>query len=268
VAVGKAPELPHVVLDAEDRVLDVSPSAPAPFPSLLGKRVHDGFPETGALYAPYYERARRTGEVVEFTQYSDGHVTLMKAVPTRRVLIVSWELIGFIDVMTIESLRDSIDAVLDALSKNEEVLHRERARFIKRNCRRRLTGTSDFYVVDAGDRLVQVSDGLRETMTPFLGNSLWECFPRADEIFGGHFDEARESECEVEFKTFYAGAAMRLRVVPAGESLTVYPERLVEVNVRTLGTLTESLQRIEAALADPTSEQPDPPARASLRALP
>lgn len=126
----------------------------------------------------------------------------------------------------------------------------------------------DYYVVDANDRLIQVSESLRETMGPFVGNSLWECFPRAHEIFERHFSEARESERELEFKAFYAGAAIHLRLLPSGESLTVYPKRLAEVDVRTLGTLTESLRRIEAVLADQASEQLDPRAHGSLRALP
>jgi len=129
VAVGTSSDHPYVVLDAEDRVLDVSPNAPAPFPSLLGRRVHEGFPpETEALYGPYFERARRTGETVEFSQYSDGHVSLLKAVPIRRALVVSWELIGFIDVMTIESLRHSIDAALMALTVRGETIRREHTR--------------------------------------------------------------------------------------------------------------------------------------------
>lgn len=131
-----------------------------------------------------------------------------------------------------------------------------------------MTATDDFYVIDADDRLIQVTAGLHEAMSQCLGNSLWECFPRADDIFGAHFIEARESGRELEFKTFYAGAAMRIRVVPAGESLTVYPERLAELNLTTIGTLIVSLLRIESALAGQESEPPDPPARASLRALP
>lgn len=128
VAVGEPQESQYVVLDAEDRVLEVSPHAPAAFRSLLGKRVHEGFPGTEALFAPYYERARRTGDVVEFAQYSDGHVTLTKVVPAGFGLIVSWELIGFIDVMTIAGLQASLAAALDALAEREQAVRRERVR--------------------------------------------------------------------------------------------------------------------------------------------
>ena len=101
-----------------------------------------------------------------------------------------------------------------------------------------------------------------------MGNSLWECLPRAQDLFGESFDDARASGREVEFTTFYAGTAMRLRIVPAGETLTVFPERLAEVNLRTLGTLAESLRRIEQELGAREPAPPDPPARGSLRALP
>ena len=105
VAVGESSDHPFVVLDEEDRVAEVGPYAPAIFETLLGRRVHEGFPGTEALYGPHFERARRTGAAVEFAQYSNGHVTVMKAVPAGRRLIVSWEPIGFVDVMRSEERR-------------------------------------------------------------------------------------------------------------------------------------------------------------------
>ena len=129
VAVGESPDLSYVVLDEDDRVVEVGPHAPASFMSLLGQKVHDGFPETEALYGPHYERARRTRAAVEFAQYSDGHVTLMKAVPEEhRRVIVSWELIGFVDVMTLDGLQASLAAALDALVQTEALVRRNRVR--------------------------------------------------------------------------------------------------------------------------------------------
>jgi len=128
VAVGEASDHPFVVLDQEDRVLEVGSHTPAIFETLLGRRVHEGFPGTEALYGPHFERARRTGAVVEFAQYSNGHVTVMKAVPAGRRLIVSWELIGFVDVMTIEGLRSSLAALESALAAPEEAVRRDRVR--------------------------------------------------------------------------------------------------------------------------------------------
>ena len=128
VAVGEASDHPLVVLDEEDRVVEVGSHAPAIFETLLGRRVHEGFPETEALYGPHFERARRTGAAVEFAQYSNGHVTVMKAVPAGRRLIVSWEISGFVDVMTIEGLRASLAAAESALAKTEEAVRRDRVR--------------------------------------------------------------------------------------------------------------------------------------------
>jgi hypothetical protein len=128
VAVGESVGLPSVVLDEEDRVVEVGPHAPAIVKSLLGERAQDIFPETEALYRPYYARARRTGAVVEFAQYSNGHVSLIKIVPARRRLTVSWELIGFIDVMTLEGLQASLAAALDALVQAEALVRRNRVR--------------------------------------------------------------------------------------------------------------------------------------------
>jgi len=129
VAVGESSvDLPSAVLDEDDRLVEVGPHAPAILKSLLGKRAQDIFPETEALYRPYYERARRTGAVVEFAQYSNGHVSLIKIVPARRRLTVSWELIGFIDVMTLEGLQASLAAALDALVQTEALVRRNRVR--------------------------------------------------------------------------------------------------------------------------------------------
>lgn len=129
--------------------------------------------------------------------------------------------------------------------------------------------TSTAYVVlDANDRVIQVGEDLREQLAPFLGHVLWEQMPDAEPLCGPGFDHARRIGSEVEFPVFYRGRAKRLRVVPAGDTLAVHVERLAELDVTTLGTLKESLARIEAALPDPGSEQLDRQAPSFLRALP
>jgi uncharacterized protein YbcI len=52
----------------------------------------------------------------------------MKAVPEGRRLIVSWELSGFVDVMTIEGLRGSLAAAESSLAETEEAVRRNRVR--------------------------------------------------------------------------------------------------------------------------------------------
>ena len=131
-----------------------------------------------------------------------------------------------------------------------------------------MTACDSFYVLDASDRITQVSPGLKAKLGSFLGHSIWEALPQAEPLFSPHFDEARESGREVEYTEFYAGTVARRRVVPSGEALTVFVTPIRELDVRTLGTLAESLRAIEAALAEQASERPDRPALASLRALP
>ena len=129
--------------------------------------------------------------------------------------------------------------------------------------------TSTAYVVlDANDRLIQVGEDLRDQLAPFLGHVLWEHMPDAEPLCGPGFDEARRIGAEVEFPVFYRGRAKRLRAVPVGDTLAVHVEGLAELDVTTLGTLKESLVRIEAELPDPGCEQLDRPAPSFLRALP
>ena len=131
-----------------------------------------------------------------------------------------------------------------------------------------MTPTESRYVVDGNDRIVTVVGHFEETLGPFLGHSLWEVSPQAERLFGPHFADARRTGLAVEFTSFYAGRLAIRRVEPTGLTLTVHVTPLQELDVRTLGTLTASLRRIEAALAGPASEQLDPRAPASLRALP
>jgi hypothetical protein len=131
-----------------------------------------------------------------------------------------------------------------------------------------VTRADDRYIVDSDDRIVTVVGHLEDTLGPFLGHSLWEANPQAERLFAPHFAEARRTGREVEFTSFYAGRLARRRVVPTGQTLTVYATPLEELDIRTLGTLSESLLRVEAELAAQAPAQPDPPARASLQALP
>jgi hypothetical protein len=123
-------------------------------------------------------------------------------------------------------------------------------------------------VLDANDRVIQVGEGIRDQLAPFLGHVLWEHMPDAEPLFGPGFDEARRRGAEVEFPVFYRARAERLRAVPVGDTLAVHIEHLPELDVTTLGTLKESLLRIEAELSAPASERLDRRAHASLRALP
>jgi len=124
------------------------------------------------------------------------------------------------------------------------------------------------YTVDADDRITQVSGPIRERLGPYVGHSLWEASPHAEEVFGPYFAEARTTGREVEFTAIYSGHVARRRIVPNGRALTVHVTPLASIEIRTLGTLSESLRAIEDELADRASAPPDPRAPGSLRALP
>jgi hypothetical protein len=125
-----------------------------------------------------------------------------------------------------------------------------------------------FFVLDAEDRIVQVSEKYHENMGRFLGHPIWEYLPRAEFLFRPHLEEARRTGRPVESTVFYAGRTIDLRIVPSGQSLAIYPKSRTELNVRTLATLAASLRRIEAELDARAPERHDPPAPASLQALP
>lgn len=72
--------------------------------------------------------ARRTREVVEFAQFYDGYIMRVRAVPEGSRLTVSWETLGMLDVLTLDGLRMSLQAALQALTESEEALRRESVR--------------------------------------------------------------------------------------------------------------------------------------------
>jgi hypothetical protein len=125
-----------------------------------------------------------------------------------------------------------------------------------------------YIVLDTDDRITHVSPHLHHDLGGWLGHVLWDHLPGAREIYEPSFDEARSSGQPVESVVFYSGRVKRLTVIPAADGLAVHVERLAELDVTSLGTLTRSLVQIEAALAGRVSERHDPRAPGSPRALP
>jgi hypothetical protein len=131
-----------------------------------------------------------------------------------------------------------------------------------------LTTRAWSFVIDETDRIVQVGDEMPGGMEPFLGHPLWEYLPHGQPVFGPLFEKARGSTSEVETIVFYAGGTVGIRVVPSGKSLVVYATRRIELDVRTLGTLSASLREIERELAARAPAPPDRRALGSQQALP
>lgn len=124
------------------------------------------------------------------------------------------------------------------------------------------------FVIDEGDRIVQVGDDEPGGMEPFLGHLLWEYLPHGQAVFGPYFEEARATGAEVETIVYYASGTVGVRIVPSGRSLVVYATRRIELDVRTLGTLSASLRAIEQELAARAPARPDRRALESRQALP
>lgn len=131
-----------------------------------------------------------------------------------------------------------------------------------------MTRKESIYVLDAEDRITQVSGPLHERLGPYVGHSLWESSPHARELFEPYFVEARETGREVEFTALYSGYVARRRIVPNGQALTVHVTPLDGLDVRTLATLNGSLQAIAGELTDRGSVLPDRRSHGSLQALP
>jgi PAS domain-containing protein len=132
----------------------------------------------------------------------------------------------------------------------------------------RSTAPDAYVVLDDDDRIVYTSKPFRDTRGRGVGHVFWDHLPEAREIYEPHLAEARETGRPVEALIFYAGRLKRLLAIPGGDGLAVHIENIVELDVTSLGTLTRSLQRLDAVLADRASEQPGRRSLASLRALP
>jgi hypothetical protein len=125
-----------------------------------------------------------------------------------------------------------------------------------------------YVVLDDDDRIVHLSSPFHDTRGRGVGHVVWDHLPGAREVYGPPITEARETGRPVEALIFYAGRLERVLAIPGGDGLALHLENLVELDVTSLGTLTRSLEQLDAALADRASEQHDRRSHGSLRALP
>jgi hypothetical protein len=125
-----------------------------------------------------------------------------------------------------------------------------------------------YVVLDDQDRIVHVSSALHAELGHWAGHVLWDHLPGARGVYSPCFAEARTSGGAVETTVFYAGRLKRLTAIPGADGLAVHFEELVELDLTCLASLTRSLEAIEDVLAAREHAQPDPRARAFLRALP
>jgi hypothetical protein len=102
-------------------MLEVAPSVESVFGDFLGQNVWELFPGSHAIFASYLEAAHRTGEPVEFVQFYQGTVVRIEAAPQDGLLHVSWEVLGAVDVSTLESMRASLGHIESVLTEKEGV---------------------------------------------------------------------------------------------------------------------------------------------------
>lgn len=108
-----------IVLDEDNRIVDVSATAEPVFAPLLGESLWDKFPEAAAVFAPYCERARQTGEVVELVKFFAGTLKRIRYAPDGPRVTAIWENLASVDVSSVESLRESLLEIADALADED-----------------------------------------------------------------------------------------------------------------------------------------------------
>jgi hypothetical protein len=108
-----------IVLDEEDRIVDVSENAVDVFGPLKGESLWETFPSARAVFAPYCERARRTGEVVELVKFFEGTLKHVRYTPEGSRVIAIWENLASVDVSSVESLRHSLLEIADMLADTD-----------------------------------------------------------------------------------------------------------------------------------------------------
>ena len=125
VAVREASVL---VLDAEYRIVEVSPALEAGFGLRTGENVLERLPVSRSRFVPYCEHARRAGEAVELVEYCAGSVVQIGVVSDGDRLHVSWRTLGNLDTLTIDGLDASLRTIVETLAGAEDTLRRERLR--------------------------------------------------------------------------------------------------------------------------------------------
>jgi hypothetical protein len=123
---------PFVALDSGDRIVEVGPLAESQFGPLAGCLLWDCFPGSEPLFRPHYERARSSGETVEFVQFYDGYLVRVRASPRQGdELVLHWEQLARIDPTTLETLAASISAALALLEGEQRGELRQALRLIE-----------------------------------------------------------------------------------------------------------------------------------------
>ena len=115
-----------IVLDEEDRIVDVSEDVEPVFGPLLGESLWEHFPTARPVFAPYCEQARRTGEAVELVKFFEGTLKRVRYAPHGSQLTATWEVLAAVDVSSLDALQESLRSIVAALSEAERGADAER----------------------------------------------------------------------------------------------------------------------------------------------
>jgi hypothetical protein len=108
-----------IILDEEDRIVDVSDNAVDVFGPLKGQSLWETFPKAREVFAPYCQRARATGEVVELVKFFEGTLKHIRYTPQGARVLAIWENLATVDVSSVESLRHSLLEIADMLADTD-----------------------------------------------------------------------------------------------------------------------------------------------------
>jgi hypothetical protein len=114
-----APESRYVVLDDEDRITYVSRGLQDELGRWLGHVLWDHLPEAKEIYGPVFDEARASGQEVERVVFYSGRAKRLTAVPAADGLAVHVERLATLDVTTLGTLAESLEAIAEALGARE-----------------------------------------------------------------------------------------------------------------------------------------------------
>ncbi len=112
----------YVVLDHEDRVVQVGPDLQDQMAPFLGHVLWEHIPDAEPLYGPGFAEARRIGRPVEFPVFYRGRAKQLRAVPTGDKLAVHVERLAELDVRSLGTLAASLRRIEAALETQASAL--------------------------------------------------------------------------------------------------------------------------------------------------
>jgi hypothetical protein len=105
---GASVDTAYVVLDSNDRVIQVGADLRDQLAPFLGHVLWEHVPDAEPLYGPGFDKARRSGSEVEFPVFYRGRAKRLRAVPSGDMLAVHVERLSELDVTTLGTLGESL----------------------------------------------------------------------------------------------------------------------------------------------------------------